>query len=792
MALAFTAGCELQGGTQLEVAPAAPVYTLKPPDAYVLASDGTTRLSIEQAGILKPDGRRWALVLGKALFWDVEAGSDGNACASCHQAAGADLRITNQLSPGFNDVASGPGGDTTFGSTQSDTGFEAGRMISGAWATANYTLQETDFPLHKLTDMRDRNSPIHSTTNDAVSSQGSFARTFRRIGHQGEEKCTPGLGAFYAGNRPARQVEPRNTPTTINAAFFFSNFWDGRANNTFSGVGVFGLRDIVGDPNKRLVVVENGVARLDYLQIKNASLASQAVGPPVSALEMSCEGRTLPDVGRKLLWTRPLANQRVDTTDSVLGPHARPNGKGLKPQHNYATLIMKSFDPKYWAAPGRYRIENGALVPDPKGYTQLEINFSMFWGISIMVYEQTLISDQSRFDDWFASCRPAVANPDGNASVLVPIANPVVTCLPAADNPNQSTDPTTHGLTAEEVLGFGLFNNGGVGIRQPGSPSCGGCHPVTNPRADTGLLLPLFTEAGFQQPQSFVPVERSRIDDPGFPQVSRIEGAVHDRGFFNLGLRPATTDLGNGSTDPYGNPLSIARMFLREQAGIPVPDPTGITNRCATPTLIEGGGTPVFPGCPNTTPPLLDITQERHLVDGTFKTPSIRNIALTPPYFHYGGYSDLRSVVEVYARGGSKRNAQSANANAGATGDWSGTGSLGHGVTAGPDFGTNVDFFIRDIKSTDVQIDALVAFMKTVTDPRVQCDMAPFDHPELVVTNGHPDENEDDDDDDEEADDITFRLPAVGAAGYRGARARFCIPNSGDLFAPGMDARRGE
>jgi cytochrome c peroxidase len=25
-----------------------------------------------------------AKVLGKALFWDQQAGSDGNACASCH------------------------------------------------------------------------------------------------------------------------------------------------------------------------------------------------------------------------------------------------------------------------------------------------------------------------------------------------------------------------------------------------------------------------------------------------------------------------------------------------------------------------------------------------------------------------------------------------------------------------------------------------------------------------------------------------------------------------------------
>ena len=42
-----------------------------------------------------------ALVLGKALFFDEQAGSDGTACASCHFSAGADSRIQNQLSPGL-------------------------------------------------------------------------------------------------------------------------------------------------------------------------------------------------------------------------------------------------------------------------------------------------------------------------------------------------------------------------------------------------------------------------------------------------------------------------------------------------------------------------------------------------------------------------------------------------------------------------------------------------------------------------------------------------------------------
>jgi cytochrome c peroxidase len=38
--------------------------------------------------------------LGKALFWDMQTGSDGRtACASCHYNAGADNRSRNQINP---------------------------------------------------------------------------------------------------------------------------------------------------------------------------------------------------------------------------------------------------------------------------------------------------------------------------------------------------------------------------------------------------------------------------------------------------------------------------------------------------------------------------------------------------------------------------------------------------------------------------------------------------------------------------------------------------------------------
>jgi cytochrome c peroxidase len=367
-------------------------------------------------GIVKD--KNWALVLGKALFHDQQAGSNKQSCFSCHFVAGADTRLRNQLSPGFNDVTFAPDGDTSFGSIRSDTGeVLPGHVPSGAVADSTYTLKAADFPLNRLEDELDRNSPVVTTTNDRVSSSGSYDSDYTRVFRKFwlKDICEQASNdIFHAGKYAGRQVEPRNTPTTINSALNHRNFWDGRANNMFNGVGPFGMRDILGDPRNRLIVLNSGKPELGYLQLENASTASQAVGPPLSAKEMSCDGRKFADVGRKLLLRQPLEIQKVAATDSILGKYRNTKGLalGLDPKYNYATLIKNAFDPKYWNAPGKYTIDStGKLKSDLKGYTQMETNFSMFWGIAIMLYESTLISDQSEFDTLVANGDLVIGDP---------------------------------------------------------------------------------------------------------------------------------------------------------------------------------------------------------------------------------------------------------------------------------------------------------------------------------------------------------------------------------------------
>jgi hypothetical protein len=89
--------------------------------------------------------------------------------------------------------------------------------------------------------------------------------------------------------------------------------------------------------------------------------------------------------------------------------------------------------------------------------------------------------------------------------------------------------------------------------------------------------------------------------------------------------------------------------------------------------------------------------------------------------------------------------------------------------------GSNLDPDIEPLGLSEQEKGDLVEFMRALTDRRVACHAAPFDHPELVVTNGHKQAagagNR--------AKDARLRLREVGKAGYPSA---WCDTNTGDLF----------
>lgn len=659
----------------------------------------------DYAAIVK-DGA--ALVaLGKALFWDVQVGGANNqACASCHFHAGADARTVNQLSPGLNVQ---PGGDLAFGDASGKTG-------DGGAAGPNYALAPGDFPFHRLADATDRESAVLFDSNDVVSSQGSFQggpvtlNENNPVGQRVRCRSTPGAPFAITVNGTVlntRNVEPRNTPTSVNTVFMHRNFWDGRANNVFNGVNPFGRRATAADPAARVFTTAGTTVTPRALALENMSAASQAVGPVLSSFEMTCQGKAFADIGRRLMQQRALQTQAVAADDGVFSK--TPTGsivagaKGLT--LTYLQMVQAAFQPAYWQNDTFYAVDKASGKVSPSngatgGYKVVELNFSLFFGLAIDAYERTLISDQSDFD------RGA--------------------------------------LSADAQAGKVLFT---------GKAKCAACHDG-----------PLFSAATtYQGDGSFLPVERMVMGDGGV--------ALYDNGFYNIGVRPTFEDIGLGNTDPYGNPLSFTRQFIAD----PRTTNIGVDKFSLDPCKFQVP----FDAANCSAIPTAQMQSQRVAVDGAFKTPSLRNVALTAPYFHNGGQKSLAEVVAFYNRGGDRRSVSG--------GDTTGTGPLGRPVVTPSNApvapgmgGSNADPDVTTLGLSAGQQAQIVAFLQSLTDRRVACHMAPFDHPALTFANGHVPQDKDKDGN---ADDVPYALRAVGAGGYAKCDdAAFQRLNSGDLF----------
>jgi cytochrome c peroxidase len=138
-----------------------------------------------------------------------------------------------------------------------------------------------------------------------------------------------------------------------------------------------------------------------------------------------------------------------------------------------------------------------------------------------------------------------------------------------------------------------------------------------------------------------------------------------DQGFHNIGLRPTSDDLGRASQGPNGVPWSVS--CARDASGACV---IGSKDR------------------------------------GAFKTPQLRNVKLSAPYFHTGNKATIADLVEFYNRGGDFAN---------------------------PEKGKR----IIKIGLGQTDKDALVDFLtNALTDCRTEKQRAPFDHPALPLPNG--------------------------------------------------------
>ncbi|MCX8050106.1 MAG: cytochrome C peroxidase [Methylohalobius sp.] len=645
-----------------------------------------------------------AIALGKALFWDINVGSDGIACASCHFHAGADIRVKNQLTPGkdggFSTLPSGGGGP-------------------------NYALQLNDFPLFRFNDPLDKESGVIFETDDVVSSSGTFSGEFvstSRFSGSTDNCARAADPVFHVGSLNTRRVEPRHAPSVINAIFNYRNFWDGRANHIFNGVNPWGERDedagVWVKVNTRQVVKQ-------ALHLENSSLASLATAPPLSDTEMACRGRNWPDIGRKLLARQPLQYQKVHPQDSVLGSLSLSTPGELRPGLNttYRRLVMQAFNPKYWSYSG---VGPFGAPTSGSPYTQMEANFPMFFGLAIQMYLSTLVSDQAPID----------------LSPLDPYGN-----------------PTWEGLGFTQVEREKL-TRGFEGVIAVHCNLCHGGPLLTTAAIETNSVLVTPTPGKTFGPEyalipygpnAFGPIGAqvagigqhanvvTRDDTLGGPKLM-------DMGFANTGVAHPDDDPGVGGVDEYGNPLSFAAQYVQYLLGnlsrVKDPQvrhvyacdfvrPIAFPASGLFPTLfthadgIEADGaregslrnqnclnpsygyipTVAAANAAGVNSPKLAVA-----VQGAFKIPTLRNVELTGPYMHNGSMATLEQVIEFYAR---RNNVDSPHKHVNA--------GLADALAGDPQLRDDIVFFLK----------------KALTDERVRYERAPFDHPELPLPAGH-------------------------------------------------------
>ena len=731
-----------------------------------------------------------AVALGKALFWDIQASSDGfTACASCHYNGGADARIKNEMYPGH---------DETFNI------FESGR------GGVNTTLESSDFPFHRLSNPNDAESTVLRSVDDAHASAGVPLRIF--------EGVTPGEGLedgtivpdpeFNVGGCNLDQVTNRNAPTVINSVFFVRSYWDGRADYIFNGVNAYGAQD----PDARVLkTMPDGSVQEVQIAIEKAALASQAVNPLPSPVEMAwkdgVEVRSLAVVAQKMLPMAPLKLQEVHLEDQHLGQFSAYPDRGLDPSITYEGMIQDAFVDEWW---------NGAGTFD--GFTHMEKNFSLYWGLAIHMYEATLVSDQTPWDLYEAGDETALTEQEQRG--LNRFMSGGAGCADchagsefAGGTWSDLEDPLTgirHGVERMGMVNGGqLALIGLTNIQGPDNPTVLGHEEfwyadnlrmgqfVQVIRPDTGqaLVQVNIPHTGCELGVEGEPIETEieMLPGPGFPTTPApdpldphppaefvlisqalgalpngdcgmrviIEGelvfgtntpageypvlingqqvaaivlgesnpdAVYDAGFYNIGVRPTFEDLGIGADGPFG-PLSFTKRIQNGEASAMSFD-------------LEQ---PVQP-------------DEYAAVNGAFKASSLRNIALTAPYMHNGSMATLEQVVQFYARG--------------------------------------ADFLEQNIPDTDPGVDgvgglrnkadeqaAMVAFLSNgLLDQRVLNESGPFSHPslprkigsagnELQVTDANLDG---------EAEPEIFEIPATGINGGRTATT------FNDQLAPGV------
>ena len=189
-------------------------------------------------------------------------------------------------------------------------------------------------------------------------------------------------------------------------------------------------------------------------------------------------------------------------------------------------------------------------------------------------------------------------------------------------------------------------------------------------------------------------------------------------------FRSTADDLGRGGKTPFVNPmtgqnfpLSFSALAKLQAQGL-LPFQTPILN-------------PIIP---------LNIPVN---ANGSFKTPGLRNIELTTPYFHNGSVMEIADVIDFYSRAGNFHQENLHDLDP----------VIGGGL-----------FLIQGRHDLHIALDS---FLRALTDHRVLEKAAPFDHPEILIPEGYP--------------EVLLRIPATN---YEGLPAPASVLSLNAVFTP--------
>ena len=646
-----------------------------------------------------------AVALGKALFWDMRVGSDDRtACATCHHHAGTDTRTKNTATSFIDD--------------------DQEALRNQQWTKADHTPWKEGVRDSKGFGL------ITGDSSVVIGSQGVRAfkldqKDFAQQVQVGSKQIVEHVLQNGEPTHPFRQVTDRNSPTVINSGTLARLFYDGRAADAFNGYDVFGPDSpYVDDIGKYRV--KNGRLERITIRIPQAATASQAMGPPLSHVEMSYKGRNFCHIALKLLGSKPLVGQDVSSNDSILGRYlelekGQTSVKGLN--LTYREMIEAAFHETWWQQrdqelsihvkiPG-----DDVQIPGDDVQTLLitdmmVANFSLYFGLAIMAYEQTLVSDEAPFDRFMR----------GDVLSMTPRAR----------------------------LGFERFVGHG----------CADCHLMPEFAGSTiQAIFGAAKELEFDEyesellmlkrlPKPLNPDGNAFVEEMLF-KFPQMRFAAYDNGFYNIGvtgLIPNHFDFGAGrefrlaenspqsSIDANFNPFGH-KMLTQKAEQLQLPISHKITE-LGKPFQVSRARQ-IFPD------QAFDKDRQSAM-KGAFKTPSLRNVTLTAPYMHNGAFLTLKEVMRFYRYG--PRNI---------------TGDTEAKYFHHPELEllrASLDGDPNDEDDGEPRDDEILAFLGSLTDIRVARHAAPFDHPSLILPSGNKANavgkgNELDE---------TFELPAIG------------------------------